>query len=630
MSHITYDGVVAGPQGGGNIFQGMRFWVALRNNGGTLEMLEKKADFLIADDARKDAPTGSYSWKMIADSVENGIMQLPDRYSIDMMQGRSGPAVSAGPTKRSRTPFTHADDVILAAWIVNKGGSLQGNNIYQELEKLAPQHTWQSWRNRYTKSLSNMGWDYVVKLAGEELPDETEGPSKTTAAPNKVVSPSATPNREDGKASNGSEGETHPETSEDDKPISDAGNFYNDLGAFYEDGDIPIQHLIGGKVVELWNLRNAICKQGCPAEEVDWRRVAKDLDDDWDYDEQTCVGLRECFEKYLADFIEVMRECASTKDVGKADQPEVQERNADERSRSIPRSLPSSPPRTPRKKRSQDGDAAESGRRAKRSRRVPRDIEIPSTPEEKTGVSMLLPAAADASYANEQLPSLYCAGPEDEECPSPTQQLLSETTAACGVAEEEPAEEATPRRRSPRSLGGNAAGPPRANAQASRQTLPSSLGSSSAKASGRIRERQKQQRRSAAGSAATGGEPGITEHIQHYISLGYSERNVIEALKSTSLRPGGAASHVMQSLKEGKGIPTNVEGAWTGRDDRDLLWADEVKARRGPSASGAEVKKATDKHNRLDHKHGAENLKLRRRFIADLARATEQQPRTAP
>ncbi|RDA86643.1 hypothetical protein CP532_5042 [Ophiocordyceps camponoti-leonardi (nom. inval.)] len=652
MSHITYDGVVAGPQGGGNIFQGKRFWVALRNNGGTVEKLEKNADFLIADDARKDAPTGSYSWKMITDSVQNGILQLPDRYCIDTIQERSRPAVTGGLAKRSRTPFTHGDDIVLARWIVGKKDNLQGNSIYHDLEALAPHHTWQSWRNRYTKSLCNMSWEHLEKLANEQTPAEIEY-LRNYAAGNVTILATAKSNREDEKASNGGEGENQDGrlgSPEDDKAVSEEGNFYNDLGSFYEDDDIPIQHLIGGRLVGLWDLRNAICKQEGPAEVLDWKRVAKDLDGDWDCDEQTCADLRKCFEKYLADFIGVMWECASTKDVRSADQGQMQATDSDERAPSIPRSLPSSPPQTPHRKRRQDGDAAESGTRAKRARRVPRDIEIPSTPEEKIGVSRSLPAAADASYANEQLPSLPLPRADeersqDEEWLSPSQQLLSETrlsettTPACGqetppIAEEAP-NEATPRRRSPRSLGGDAARPPQANAQASRRTLPPSLGYSPGRPSPRSRERQKQRRSgvgagaasgSGSGKAATSGEQEITEHIQHYVSLGYSERNVIEALKSTCLRPGGAASHVMQSLKEGKGIPTNVEGAWTERDDRDLLWADKVKAR-GSSASKAEVKKATDKHNRLDHKHGAENLELRRRFIADLAAATEQ-PRT--
>ncbi|RDA90987.1 hypothetical protein CP533_3109 [Ophiocordyceps camponoti-saundersi (nom. inval.)] len=650
MSHITYEGVVAGAQGGGDIFQGKRFWVALRvpirstiinhitasfgpyrlaegNNGGIVEKLEKNADFLIADHARNDAPTDSYSWKLIEDSVENGIMQLPDRYYNGASPGKPKPAGSGGPTKHSRTPFTHTDDVMLAKWVLSKEDNVQGNSIYKELEELCPQHSWQSWRNRYVKNLSNRGQECLMKLASEELPVDIGGSSGTTAVPKVAAPPPASSNQEDDRASNGSESESR--SIENDETESEEYNFYNNLAKFHKNDDILIEHPVRdrlvdrGRLVGLWNLKNVICKQELPAEEVDWIRVAKELYHDWDGDEETCEDLRACFDKYLANFI---------KDFGNADQPEPQATNSDEQQHLIPRSPPSSPPRTPRRKRSHDADAVEPS--TKRRRRLPRDVEIPSTPEEKIGISRRLPTEADEPSADEQLPALTVTDaerPQDEESPSPSQQLLSETRFSdtthergqkTPVADEAEAK-ATPHRQLPRSFGGTAAVSPQGTTKTPRQN-PQSVGSSSTKPSPRGQERRKQPRStvgsgSGAGKRATSsGEQAIMEHVQHYVSLGYSERNVMAALKSTSLRPGGAASFVMQSLKEGKGIPTNVEGAWTERDDQDLLWADEVKAR-GSSASEAEVKKANDKHKRLNHKHGSENLKLRRRFVADLA-----------
>ncbi|KAK6434841.1 hypothetical protein LTR95_008970, partial [Oleoguttula sp. CCFEE 5521] len=61
------------------------------------------------------------------------------------------------PGKATRTKFTHADDVILWEWVMGakrKGGSEKGLEIYKQLEGKHAQHTTQSWRDRWVKTLS--------------------------------------------------------------------------------------------------------------------------------------------------------------------------------------------------------------------------------------------------------------------------------------------------------------------------------------------------------------------------------------------------------------------------------------------------------------------------------------------
>ena len=93
---------------------------------------EKDADILIADHARKDAPPGSYSWKLVTESVEHGIMQIKDRYHIGPKPTPPRPAGSSLPGKTSRTAFSHEDDVALVKWVFSHDKHQAGNKIYQD------------------------------------------------------------------------------------------------------------------------------------------------------------------------------------------------------------------------------------------------------------------------------------------------------------------------------------------------------------------------------------------------------------------------------------------------------------------------------------------------------------------
>ncbi|KAK4197326.1 Rap1 Myb domain-containing protein [Triangularia verruculosa] len=53
-----------------------------------------------------------------------------------------------------RMPFTAEDDKILLQYLNERGTAKSGNKVYKELEQEYPHHTWQSWRERYVKTLS--------------------------------------------------------------------------------------------------------------------------------------------------------------------------------------------------------------------------------------------------------------------------------------------------------------------------------------------------------------------------------------------------------------------------------------------------------------------------------------------
>jgi len=59
----------------------------------------------------------------------------------------------------------------------------------------------------------------------------------------------------------------------------------------------------------------------------------------------------------------------------------------------------------------------------------------------------------------------------------------------------------------------------------------------------------------------------IQELVDHYVSLGYPEEIVQEAMLATTLETGDVAI-VMEGLMRGHGIPDHIEGVWTAEDDR--------------------------------------------------------------
>jgi hypothetical protein len=108
-----------------------------QGNGGEIVILEKQADMIIADRARKDCPPGSISWHWIDQSVKKGELEDIELY-------RAGPATNiirevgaAQPARKGRTQFTAEDDRILRDWCIKaerKGVSMKGNELYKQLE----------------------------------------------------------------------------------------------------------------------------------------------------------------------------------------------------------------------------------------------------------------------------------------------------------------------------------------------------------------------------------------------------------------------------------------------------------------------------------------------------------------
>jgi hypothetical protein len=91
---------------------------------------------LIADYVRKDIPPGSYSWRFIEDSVNNGIIQLKDRYLIGRHHDEPRPVGSGQLSRSTRTKFSAEDDAKIAKWALDHPTEQKGNRIWQEYERI--------------------------------------------------------------------------------------------------------------------------------------------------------------------------------------------------------------------------------------------------------------------------------------------------------------------------------------------------------------------------------------------------------------------------------------------------------------------------------------------------------------
>ncbi|XXG96168.1 hypothetical protein Hte_002447 [Hypoxylon texense] len=544
------------------IFKGVKFWVShrvpqrpkyvqtIKNNGGKTVENEKTADYMIADPLHRDVPPGSYSYKLIDESIKKGAFQDPEEYLCQTRHPRL--AGLAGPQKGTRTPFTEDDDLILRRWVATnqrQGGSLSGNLIYQKLAEKYPRHTWNSWRDRWVKKLSHLpppefpdaelspppdeqtaepparpstppprlpkvtgtgrtpaqnthsprsrtkfsqeddnillqhiqecvrhnrplsgqlifrdlakdfpqhteqSWrdrwirhlkpNYEDKLAQWQSRESSEESDTTGTAEQQQVLPtrkdanvspigfeadkppapqiSNTPNRNaardvakmalavGAKDQNNSQEHRSP-TGVQERPQPQAHipenasigfsqsppggqsmrrQFQADYQAYLDVSGHPFVpfHTIRGRTFELWNLWQAIASQKMVPEERDWQQIAEKLGFNWVQHETIHDELRECYEKHLAEFEDFIGDFSpQSEDSEDGDEEEEEER---EESQSQEAPLPSSPPIMPSLKRSFDSSGHAYPQSSPKRRRVDRNGEVPSTPDHVNGTSRL-------------------------------------------------------------------------------------------------------------------------------------------------------------------------------------------------------------------------------------------------
>ncbi|MCJ1430782.1 hypothetical protein MMC27_000132 [Xylographa pallens] len=217
MAQIVYTSVTDNAGVSGTLFQGVKFWFShrvpsrstfieqVKANGGEVVSLEKFADLKIVDHIRQDNGPGTYSYQYIERSIRNGALEDLDDHHAGPAKNSIRPAGAIGqPTKGTRTPFTAADDQVIYDLVdetERKGGATSGNEIYKQLGQINPRHTWQSWRERWVKILSNKPRPARVPANAPPTPPTDQPEGITNKMPRITAMPVTTAfTAEDGKA----------------------------------------------------------------------------------------------------------------------------------------------------------------------------------------------------------------------------------------------------------------------------------------------------------------------------------------------------------------------------------------------------------------------------------------------
>ncbi|MCJ1397435.1 hypothetical protein MMC11_000628 [Xylographa trunciseda] len=199
MAQIVYTSVTDAAGVSGTLFQGAKFWFShrvpsrstfieqVKANGGEVVPLEKFADVKIVDHLRQDNAPGTISYQYIERSIRNGALEDLDDHRAGPAKNSVRPAGAIGqPTKGTRTPFTPTDDQVIYDLIdetERKGGPISGNEIYKQLGQINPRHTWQSWRERWVKILSNKPRPARVPANAPPTPPTDQPEGVTQRAP---------------------------------------------------------------------------------------------------------------------------------------------------------------------------------------------------------------------------------------------------------------------------------------------------------------------------------------------------------------------------------------------------------------------------------------------------------------
>ncbi|KAJ4344979.1 hypothetical protein N0V95_006057 [Ascochyta clinopodiicola] len=195
---VVYDNVAEGVKlETGRLFQGRKFWVAqrvpqrsalldlIRANGGQITLLEKQADWMIADHFRRDCPPGTISYEFVQKSIAKGEILDPNDFPAGPRVGTArDPGSLSRPAKGARNAYTPDEDRMLYNWVKDaaaRGVAISGNELYKQLEQKCPRHTWQSWRDRYLKQLH--GRPASTFSSAADMPPPSDQSSRAVEAP---------------------------------------------------------------------------------------------------------------------------------------------------------------------------------------------------------------------------------------------------------------------------------------------------------------------------------------------------------------------------------------------------------------------------------------------------------------
>lgn len=371
--------------------------------------------------------------------------------------------------------------------------------------------------------------------------------------------------------------------------------------------EIDLQPTVSGRKIQLFDLWTIIMKPGFNPSTSDestdkWDQIASKLGFDQSREHDAPNELRDYYEWILADFAELRSQYrAFLKDLmdsgsglteeqaldfeyltpaGYEEEDLVVRQHQQEESGDDPESLeiPSSPPQRTwpsSAKRNRPNTASPGNERAStRHQRVTpykrqrldkgkeKLLEIPSTPEDlltfrRQGREISLVEVQDLTQEQDDLAESSEEDPESIFVKPVTRKIFSKATVqAAQKVQLEPETQDFHFSHVIEEVIGT---------QLSQQVQDDTMtaGESVATLAGSVREDSSTQ--SQTDSQREAAE--IQELIDHYVSLGYPEEIVQEAMLATTLETGDVAI-VMEGLMRGHGIPDHIEGVWTAEDDR--------------------------------------------------------------
>ncbi|KAK4212756.1 TRF2-interacting telomeric protein/Rap1 C terminal domain-containing protein [Rhypophila decipiens] len=444
-------------------------------------------------------------------------------------------------------------------------------------------------------------------------------------------------------------------------PDKDEKKFYARLKTFQTFGGGPgcetADITLGGedKVMYLWNLWSAATKQHSDHSLRDWKEIATALEISWKDFPDVTEQLKTAFEKSLRRFEEALADYPGSE----SDEEESNENgneaatSAQESRDASPLPVASSPPPVTGSKRTRnqmrESSEAEPAGGAPKRRRYNKDDEIPCSPE----LARTAPVDVFRGLSSpQQLPLLPKVTPRGSRVLDSIEHDLAEPT---------PPRQQKPEPRIPRLLptvresirsdsSDNAFDPPddvrpvprRPSLKVTeprRRTLPNSWtkpaqpgpsGGSRSPAmlppapppqrqqppSRAPPQRPRQRKSPASRQPSTSSTTPQQPNIDQFLSLGYDEDTIMEALEATT-NDVVLARQLMESIRDGGGIPPKLAGVWTSRDDKAL----DLCHKDASGQLGSDIDKrreAMQGRERLIKKHGNVRCRARAKFLGKM------------
>ncbi|KAI1434722.1 hypothetical protein GGR50DRAFT_660542 [Xylaria sp. CBS 124048] len=303
--------------------------------------------------------------------------------------------------------FTANEDALILEAIRKAIQNHRAWNGYEPYKRLAnefPQRTYDSWRERALNHVAKQNMDRIrewereadFRPSNEEDDPADDGDEDHDAASSLMHgSPGRLPDVQrpvQNNASNYSAISTATTS-----PVPDPGVSITTREQFYRDYDIFLESTgtanreipsVAGRAIALWDLWRAIrCRGGI--DNADWHTISEDLGFNWVEMESVPNDVQQCYEEHLAPFAEAMMDFNDYSD-GDSSEEDIADKESED-------ALPASPVLPALKRRSTAMDSVNKPTRPQltpKRRKMDRNREVPSTPDDVNSTSHLRQADA--------------------------------------------------------------------------------------------------------------------------------------------------------------------------------------------------------------------------------------------